>query len=95
MGSLSELIGWPSYMGHDARKPVFGVSDKVRLNPNSSLIKTNYRTFQNANDKCAGQTVRMRRLFCALIVHRQQSQVFSSLRSPFSASVDQTVVTKT
>ena len=28
------------HMGHDVRKPVFGVSDKVRLKPVSSATET-------------------------------------------------------
>ena len=36
-----------------------------------------YFTFQIVNNKGADQTVMMRRLVCAFVVRKQQSQVFS------------------
>ena len=36
-----------------------------------------YFTFQIAKNKCADQTARMRRLICAFVVRKQQSQRFS------------------
>ena len=71
------------YLGHDARKTVFGVSDKARLKPVSSAeillvhcSKLSYDTFQKANNKGAGQTARMRRLVCTFVVRKHQNTCF-------------------
>ena len=67
-------------MGLDATKPVFGVTDKARLKPETSLLS--YRDkleknktlpvasldmilFNQANNTGADQAARMRRLVCA------------------------------
>ena len=64
-------------MSHDATKSVFGVSEKVILKPVSSVTGTScnfacskfgYDTFQNAKNKGADQSARMRRLVCAFTV---------------------------
>ena len=44
--------------------------------------KFRYDTFQNVNNKGAYQSVQMRRLVCAFVVHKPQRQVFS-LPGPF------------
>ena len=70
-------------MGHDARKPVFGVSDKVRLKLVSSATETSklrYGTSQKANNKRADQTARMRRLVCAFVVRRPRKTGFLGSR---------------
>ena len=62
-----------------ARKPVFGVSDKASFKSVFSATETSwnveispvaslYNTFQNANNKGAEQTARMRRLVRACVV---------------------------
>ena len=75
------------HMSFVARKPVFGICDKVRLKPacsatetwswNSGYNKYGYYTIQAANNKGADQTARMRRLICAFVVRIWQKQVFS------------------
>ena len=42
--SLSSKLFEMLYMGCDARKPVFGVSDKVTFKPACSASKTSYGT---------------------------------------------------
>ena len=75
------------HMSFVARKPVFGICDKVRLKPacsatetwswNSGYNKYGYYTIQAANNKGADQTARMRRLICTFVVRIWQKQVFS------------------
>ena len=43
--------------------------------------KLNYHTFQKANNKGADQTVQMRRLFCAFVVHMQLRFSFIKLKA--------------
>ena len=79
-------------MGLVATKPVFGVSHQAMLKPASSATETSrkieilleetsrkirYDTFQKANNKGADQSVQMRRLVCAFVVHKPRRQVFS------------------
>ena len=46
------------------------------LNIDIARSKIDKYTFQIVNNKGADQTVQMRRLFCAFVVHTQQSQVY-------------------
>ena len=76
-------------MGLVARKPVFGVSEKANFKPVSSATETSYKnqnlacskfrddTFQNANNKGADQSARMRRLVWVFVVRKQPKTVFS------------------
>ena len=69
-----------------ARKPVFGVSDKVRMKPFSAAAETSqkleicliasfrYDIFRRANNKRANQTARIRRLVCAGVVLKPRGQ---------------------
>ena len=68
-------------MGLVARKPVFGVSDKVIFKPVSSATdelenwnftcsKITYDTFQKMKNKGAEQSARMRRLVCVCVVRK-------------------------
>ena len=67
-------------MGLDARKTVFGVSDKSETQPVSTATETSLKieislvassldndTFQKVNNKGADQPVRMHRLTCAFV----------------------------
>ena len=71
-----------------ARKPVFGVSDHLRLKRAAQLQKLarveflgkasrGINTVHAVNNKGADQTARMRRLICAFVVHIRHKQVFS------------------
>ena len=69
-----------------ARKPVFGISDRVRMKPFSSATETSqkleispiasfrYATFRRANNKHANQTARICRLVCACVVLKPRGQ---------------------
>ena len=57
-------------MSHATRKPVFGVSNQVRLKPVCSIIEA-------VKNKGADQTARMCRLTCAFVVRIGQKQIFS------------------
>ena len=54
----------------------------IMLKPTLRDIWPTYFTFQMANNKGADQTEWMRRLICAFVVHKQQSQGFSR-RGPY------------
>ena len=72
-------------MSHVTRKPVFRVSDQVRLKPAYSATETSYSLEIldlasigiTANNKAANQTTRVRRLICAVVVCIGDKQVFS------------------
>ena len=49
-------------------------------NWNFTWIMSTYDTFQNANNKGADQTARMRRLVCAFVVHKPPKTGFLALR---------------
>ena len=79
-------------MGLVARKPVFGVSDKVRLKPVPTATETSQKIeislaaslnlcIPKANNKGADQTARMRRLVCVFIVHKSSKTGFLALRA--------------
>ena len=75
-----------TYMGCDARKPVFSVFDKVIFKPACSAAETSYARsksryciFQYANNKGADQTAWMRRLVCGFVVCNSGRPVFSCL----------------
>ena len=68
-----------SHMGLGARKPVFRVSDQVRLKPVCSatqtskhieilLVASDHFTVQILNNKCSDQTVQMSWLVCAFFL---------------------------
>ena len=40
------------------------------------MLQVKLNTLQAANNKCADQTARMRKLVCSIVVHIQQNQVF-------------------
>ena len=56
MDSQADLRKWHFDLGLNLRKPVFGVSSKVK---NCAHSKVRYDIFQNVNNKCADQTVLM------------------------------------
>ena len=77
----------PSFLIYGPQ-PVFGVSDKMRLKPNSSATETSVilknllvarldMVLSKANNKGADQTAGMRRLVCVFVVHNHRRQVFS------------------
>ena len=49
----------------------------AELHINGELYDLSYFTFQIANNKGADQTARMRRVVCAFVVRKQQSDGFS------------------
>ena len=75
------------------RKPVFRVSNKVSFKPVSSATETSYKMeispvaslhiklSEKANNKCADQTARMRRLVCACVVCKLPKTGFLVSRS--------------
>ena len=74
-------------MGHDVRKTVLGVCDKVWLNPVCSATETSwifenltskfrYNTFYTVNIKGSDQMLQMSRLVCAFVVCMLLDQVF-------------------
>ena len=78
-------------MGLDARKPVFGVSEKASFKPVPQLQRPARRlkftcsmftfdTFQNANNKGADQTALMRRLVCDCVDHKPPNTGFLATR---------------
>ena len=78
-------------MDLDATKPVFGVSDKVRLKPVSSATETSWKieispvaSLDMILSKGADydKSARMRRLVCVFVVHNNQRQV-TSLQGPY------------
>ena len=90
-------------MGIHVIKPVFGVSDKARLKPVSSATETSwkiencacskslYDTFQKANNKCADQSVRMRRLVCAFVVRKPPKTGFLVWKAKLSNKSDKSI----
>ena len=81
------------YMDLDMRKPVYRVSDQVRLKPACSVSETSYDgeilpvlSLMIANNKGADQPAHACRLVCAFVVCLRQSQVFSS-RGPYVTQV--------
>ena len=78
-------------MSRGVRKPVLGVSDKVRFKPacsardwlenwNFARSKSRYDTFQKENNKGADQSARMRRLVCTFAVHESPKTGFLTSR---------------
>ena len=74
-------------MGLDGTNPVFKVSDKSpqlhrlsRENQNFACSKFRIDPFQNANDKGADQSARMRRLVCVFVVRKPSKTGFHALR---------------
>ena len=75
-------------------KPVFRVSDQIRLKPVCSATETSQNignlllasshsdSFQKANNKGADQTARVRSLVCTSVVRMQQFLVRGSLSRP-------------
>ena len=91
-------------MGLVARKSVYGVSDKARLNPVSSATvrdslenskfdygKFRYDTFQKANNKSADHTAWMRRLVCAFVVRKPPKTSFPASRPSVSRTCANTL----
>ena len=78
----------------DVRKPVYRVSDQVRLKPACSATETSYdgeilpvSSLMIANNKGADQPAHPCRLVCAFVVCLRQSPVFLS-RGPYVTQVN-------
>ena len=81
--------------GHRREKPVFGVNEKSEIqasllsyrdqleNWKFACSKSTYDSFEKTNNKGADQSARMRRLVCALVVHKPPEDRVFSRRGPY------------